>query len=260
MAENTTALSTTARGATFLIAVQIASKALTFALNQLVLLRYLSPALLGASVQLELYKIAVLYFSRESLRVATERRSGGGVQAAVNLSYLAILAGVPIALGAAAWYLRVGHPDVPFFVEALRVNGVAAVVELCKEPAFVAVQQRMLYKIRAAAEVPGVMMKAFATAGLVFWGRSQGIDLGVLPFAAGEFANSATMAVIYLYQTSRVAKREGFSLLPTKMKSRCVPSIPPRPKQASINQNQFLILTVPKRPSTSPTSPPPCSP
>ena len=216
-----TAVSASAKGATFLIAVQIASKALTFGLNQL-LLRYLSPALLGASVQLELYKIGALYFSRESLRVATERRSGGGVQAAVNLSYLAILSGLPIGLFFAHWYLSVGHPDVPYFVEALRVNEIAALIELLKEPAFVAVQQKMLYKIRAAAEVPGVIMKTFATAALVFWSRHRGIDLGMLPFAAGEFANSATMAVIYLYQTARVARQENFSLLPTKMKSRCV--------------------------------------
>lgn len=221
MANDSDAVAASARGASFLIAVQIASKALTFGLNQL-LLRYLSPALLGASVQLELYKIGALYFSRESLRVATERRSGGGVQAAVNLSYLAIISGLPIGLLFAHWYLSVGHPDAPYFVEALRVNEIAALIELCKEPAFVAVQQKMLYKVRAAAEVPGVMMKTFATAALVFWSRYRGIDLGVLPFAAGEFANSATMAVIYLYQTSRVAKKEKFSLLPTKMISRCV--------------------------------------
>lgn len=231
---DTTALSASARGASFLILVQIASKALTFTLTQL-LLRRLSPALLGASVHLELYKIATLYFSRESLRVATERRSGGGVQAAINLSYLAILAGVPVGSGIAWLWTRGGVPDVPFLVEGLRVNGLAALVELAMEPAFVAVQQRMLYKVRAAAEVPGVMVKTFVTAGLVLWSRREGIDLGVLPFAVGELANSSTMAVIYIYQTSRVAKRENFSLLPKRLESRCVTRPSSITSSASIN-------------------------
>ena len=215
------AVTASAKGATFLILVQIVSKALTFAMNQL-LLRHLSPALLGASVQLELYKIGVLYFSRESLRVATERRSPAGVQAAVNLSYLALLAGVPIGLGFAQWYLHVGPPDVPWFVVALRINEIAAVVELLSEPAYVTVQQKMLFKIRAAAEVPGVMVKTATIAAVVFWSQRKGVDLGVLPFAVGELANSATLTLLYLYQTSQVAKQERFSLFPRKLKLRCV--------------------------------------
>ena len=215
------AVSASAKGASFLILVQIASKVLTFGLNQL-LLRYLSPSLLGAAVQLELYKIGVLYFSRESLRVATERRSSGGVQVAVNLSYLAILAGLPFGYGFSRWFLHVGYPDVPLFVQALRVNQAAAFVELLSEPAFVTVQQKMLFKIRATAEVPGLMMKAFTTAALVFWGQQKGMELGVFPFACGELANSTTMTLLYLYRTSCVAKRDGFSLLPRKLNSRCV--------------------------------------
>ena len=255
MAAPNTAVSASAKGATFLIAVQIASKGLTFGLNQL-LLRYLSPALLGASVQLELYKIGALYFSRESLRVATERRSGGGVQAAVNLSYLAIFSGLPIGLFIAQWYLYVGHPDVPYFAAALRVNELAALVELCMEPAYVAVQQKMLYKIRAAAEVPGVMIKTVTIAALVLWSWQKGIDLGVLPFAAGELANSSVMTAIYLYQTSRVAKQDNFSLLPKKLESRCVPTTPSCRHTASID-NFFYSALITN--TSSPISPSHCS-
>jgi dihydroxyacetone kinase DhaKLM complex PTS-EIIA-like component DhaM len=48
------AVSASAKGASFLILLQIGSRALTFALNQ-ILLRFLSPELLGVNVQLELY-------------------------------------------------------------------------------------------------------------------------------------------------------------------------------------------------------------
>ncbi|KAK5275762.1 Oligosaccharide translocation protein rft1, partial [Cryomyces antarcticus] len=106
-------LSASAKGATLLILLQVSSRALTFAINQ-VLLRFLSPELLGLSVQLELYSISVLYFARESLRVALQRQSHG-VQTVVNLSYLAVGLGVPLS-GVLAWtWMRAGTPDVPYF-------------------------------------------------------------------------------------------------------------------------------------------------
>src|SRR5437763_16762901 len=95
-----------ARGTLYLILIQVASRALTFIGNQ-VLLRFLSPKLLGIAVQLELFSVFVLYFSRESLRVAlqrqparvdSEKRDDDQVeepksvqsQSIVNLSYLVV--------------------------------------------------------------------------------------------------------------------------------------------------------------------------
>jgi hypothetical protein len=215
------AVSSSAKGAGFLILLQISSRALTFALNQ-ILLRFLSPALLGASVQLELFVISAHHFARESLRVACQRQPEGGIQAAVNLSYLAIAGGCPIVLGLAEWYLSTSYPDVPYFVRALRLYQLAAIIELLSEPAFVAVQQQMLYKTRAAAEASAVVMKTFATAGIVFWSRSKAVDLGVLPFAAGELTYCSTLTFVYLWQTFPVASSQNFSLLPRKIRSRCV--------------------------------------
>ncbi|KAK6000786.1 hypothetical protein QM012_003511 [Aureobasidium pullulans] len=163
------AVSASAKGASFLILLQIGSRALTFALNQ-ILLRFLSPELLGVSVQLELYCISVLYFARESLRVALQRRADG-TQAVINMSYLAIAAGVPLSYALAELYLQTEVPKVPFLIQSLRVYGVAAMVELFAEPSFVAAQQKMLYKVRASAEAAATIMKTFATVGKTekFW-------------------------------------------------------------------------------------------
>ncbi|KAI6808237.1 Rft-1-domain-containing protein [Hortaea werneckii] len=212
------AVSASAKGATFMVLLQIGSRAVTFALNQ-ILLRFLSPQLLGVAVQLELYIISTLYFSRECLRIATQRRSDGGVQAAINLSYLAVAAGLPIGALLAQMYLSTSHADVPYLTTALRINESTIMVELLSEPGFVAVQQKMLYKTRAAAEASAVVMKTLATASLVFWSRYRSIDLGVLPFAAGELAYSSTLTVVYLWQTSSLARSTGFSLSPRKMES-----------------------------------------
>ncbi|GAM86641.1 hypothetical protein ANO11243_046570 [Dothideomycetidae sp. 11243] len=70
MAESAT--SAAAKGASYLMILQISSRAATFVLNQ-ILLRFLTPVTLGRSVQLELYSISVLFFARESLRVAVQR-------------------------------------------------------------------------------------------------------------------------------------------------------------------------------------------
>ena len=219
------AVSASAKGATFLILLQIGSRAVTFALNQ-ILLRFLSPELLGVSVQLELYIISTLYFARESLRIAAQRRLDGGVQAAINLSYLAIAAGLPIGLLLAYLYLQTSLPNVAYLRTALIVNLCAAMVELCSEPAFVAVQHEMLYKVRASAEATAVVSKTFATAGMVFYARYLGKDFGVLPFAAGELAWSVSLAAVYILRTVPVGQQNGFRLLPQTVGSRCV--IPPQ--------------------------------
>lgn len=219
MANN--AVSASAKGATFLILLQIISRAITFALNQY-LLRFLSPELLGVSVQLELYKMGTMYFARESLRVAAERRSDGGVQAAINLSYLAILAGLPIGAGLAEWYLSTRVLDVAYFAEALRVNQLAAFVELLMEPAFTAVQQNIMYGARAAAEGSSVILKTLTVFGVFLWGHSKGLDLGVLPYAAGELVNSIVLTSVYWTLTAPIARERKFSLFPRKMQSRCV--------------------------------------
>ena len=219
MAED--AVSASAKGATFLILLQIGSRAITFVLNQY-LLRFLSPELLGISTQLELFKIGTMYFSRESLRVAAERRSDGGVQASINLSYLAIFAGLPIGTILAEWYLRSSYAEIALFSQALRVNQLAAFVELLMEPAYTAVQHNLLYKYRAAAEGSSVVLKTLTVFSLVLWGRSRGIDLGVLPFAAGELVNSITLTSVYWILITPIVRKQGISLFPRKMVSRCV--------------------------------------
>lgn len=247
MADN--AVSATAKGATFLILLQIGSRAVTFALNQ-VLLRFLSPQLLGVAVQLELYVISTLYFSRESLRIATQRRSDGGVQAAINLSYLALAAGAPIGFTLGQLYLSRGSvPDVPYLHEALKIDHFAAMIELFGEPGFVAVQQGMLYKVRAAAEATAVVMKTLTTAGLVLWSKYNGIDLGVLPFAAGELAYSASLTVVYRTQTMRPAREQNYSLTLRKIESRCV--LPPL-VVSKLSLMHYAVLRIPTTSLSSP--------
>ncbi|KAH3946754.1 oligosaccharide translocation protein RFT1 [Parastagonospora nodorum] len=212
-----TILSASAKGATFLILLQVASRALTFAVNQ-ILLRFLSPELLGVSAQLELFSISVLYFARESLRVALQRQAHG-TQAIVNLSYLAIFFGTPLAYLLALFWLRSDTPAVPYFVEALIVYCLATFIELLSEPAFSVVQQKLLYKIRASAESTATLLRCVGTCGSAIVASRAGLDIGVLPFAVGQLAYALSLLVVYTYNTWPVSKADRFSLFPEKTPS-----------------------------------------
>lgn len=241
-------LSSSIQGASFLILLQVGARALTFAVNQL-LIRRLSPELLGISTQLELYQISVLYFARESLRVALQRQTydaeektdgdnrrsvsedgllraetcAGRAQTIVNLSYISVLFGIPLAIGLANLYLRSAASvarQTPWFQEALSLYGIATFCELLAEPCFIVAQHFFLYKLRAAAESAATLTKCLATCGFALLAAQKNLQVGVLPFAVGQLAYALVLLAVYLWRMWALAAGEGFSLIPRPMASR----------------------------------------
>ncbi|PQE13278.1 oligosaccharide translocation rft1 protein [Rutstroemia sp. NJR-2017a WRK4] len=231
-----TLLSTTAGGASLLIALQAGSRALTFIVNQ-ILLRYLSPELLAISTQLEVYCISILFFARESLRVAIQRQTdsndaepgkdagrghvdsrtaAGKSQAIVNLSYISILLGLGFTVFMEWSYLHAGKSDVvdaPYFQESLRLYGIAAILELLAEPCFVVVQQKSTFKIRAAAESVATVSRCITTCGLAVWAAQNQRYIGVLPFAVGQGTYAVSILLVYYWGVWNIAFANGFSLM-----------------------------------------------
>ncbi|OBT54118.1 hypothetical protein VE04_05090 [Pseudogymnoascus sp. 24MN13] len=236
-------LEKSAHGATFLIALQIGSRALTFAANQ-ILLRFISPDLLGISTQFEVYLISVLFFARESLRVAIQRQSevseGPGeadksiqdgekserkrklaiekTQALVNLAYVSICLGIFFAWGLAWAYVRSlrSNPKVLgtlYFKETLQLYAIAAVFELLAEPCFVVVQQKSEYKTRAFAESIGALLRCVVTCASIIFASKTGLDLGVFPFALGQWTYGLSILLCYLWRVSAISAADKFSLL-----------------------------------------------
>ena len=230
-----TVLTASARGATYLVLLQISSRAFTFIVNQ-ILLRYLSPELLGISSQLELFAISVLYFSRESLRVALQRQGSGNAssdeskegrnvtrtvatraQEVVNLTYIPILLGGPLAYLFSLLYLSKATPDVlsvPYIHAALRLYSVAAVLELSIEPCFAVANQQMLYGLRASAETVATLLRCLVTCSTAIWGSKAGESLGALPFAFGQLGYASGLILVYYGSIWR--KASGFSLIPRR--------------------------------------------
>ncbi|PTB62051.1 Rft-1-domain-containing protein [Trichoderma citrinoviride] len=229
------------KGASLLIILQVASRLITFIANQL-LLRFLTAPLLGLSTQLEVYYLSILFFARESLRVAIQRQGIAGAaatgtkndaddgssaaavegQAVVNLGYLAVGLGafVSIALG---WMYLASAPaatlETPWLVESLWLYGAAAMVELLSEPCFVLMQTRLQFGTRAAAESIATFLRCIVVFGSAVWASQKGVDIGVLPFALGQLSYGISLLLVYFASAYRLALTTGFSLLPKRLAS-----------------------------------------
>jgi oligosaccharide translocation protein RFT1 len=225
-------VSGTAGGTLYLILIQVFSRALTFIGNQ-VLLRFLSPELLGVAVQLELFSVFVLYFSRESLRVALQRQpsqvheeaknegqakktKSSQSQSTVNLSYLVVFLGSCLSLAFGyVWYKQANVVVLasPYFGTSLLLYGIATVVELLSEPSFVIVQQNLLYKARAQAETRAAIIKCFAACLTAFLTRRLDWEPSALPFAIGQCGYAVSLLFFYLKSVYPISTDEGFSML-----------------------------------------------
>lgn len=199
-----TLLAKSAQGAGLLVLLQVGSRILTFIVNQ-ILLRYLSPQCLGAASQLELFSVSILYFSRESVRVALQRQAKGHdqIQTAVRLSYVAIVLGIFLTLICQWLYQRNADAEllqVAYFAMSVRLYAIATVLELGHEPLFATAQQHLQYGVRVSSEMCAAVVRCLGTCAIVFWAHRQGLDLGVLPFAMGQVLHGITLVLGYAVQ------------------------------------------------------------
>lgn len=232
------------KGASFLILLQIGCRALAFIVNQ-ILLRFLSPHILGLSAQLELFSISTLYFSRESLRNALQHKpdedeqkktakgsvgedvtNSPGVaisngrtrrmQEVVNISHAAIAIGVPLTIAFTWLYLQKADAAVlesHHMRSSLYTYTLATVIELLNEPAFNVARQEMMYATRASAEFLAFFMRALISCSISIWVGMSGHNLGVLPFAVGQLGYAVTLNVLYLTNVYPVCVQNAVSFL-----------------------------------------------
>lgn len=228
------------RGASLLIALQLASRLLTFAANQ-ALLRFLNAPLLGFAARLEGFYLAVVFFAREAARVAVQRQSvsaggsdggdgtgkgkgegkdGGSArqgQAVVNLSYIPPVLGLLVAfvLGHLMRSDSSAQSDVSFNA-ALAYYALAATLELLSEPSFALAQLSLRFGTRAAGEALAGVARCAVTLGSA-WAASQRGEVGVLPFAYGQVAFGAVVFAWYSVAGWGIATDGGFSILPRQI-------------------------------------------
>ncbi|EIE85289.1 hypothetical protein RO3G_09999 [Rhizopus delemar RA 99-880] len=134
-------LSSTAKGASYLIMLQFISRMLTFSLNQIVL-RHTSPDAFGiASVNLELLASTILFISREGFR-AVLTRSTKNQQQIINLAYIPTCLGLATTTLCCGYYLSTITSNnesaiYPYYSTSVILYGLASFLELSVEPLFI---------------------------------------------------------------------------------------------------------------------------
>lgn len=122
--------------ASSLMGLQLFSRLFTFALNQ-ALVRMVSPSAFGtAAIQFELLLGTILFLSRQGVRNAVLRIKG--VDASVqNLSFIPVLAGLPLSLISTIAYGYFASEETrsqAYFQSSVVIYALASLLELLIEP------------------------------------------------------------------------------------------------------------------------------
>ncbi|CAG8472075.1 6703_t:CDS:2 [Paraglomus brasilianum] len=222
-------LKSSAKGAYYLVLLQLLSRLLTFALHQ-VILRYTNPRTFGiAAVQLELLLATILFLSREGfrcalLRDATVRESNdkksekaarqdriyantskGVIQKITNLSYVSIPFGVVLSVLACVFYLYFATEEAieaPYYTTSVILYGLSALGELLIEPLYIAATNNLMFTVRVRCEGVGVVVRCIITLLLTLMGApadGKGENkYGVLAFAVAQFAYTLVLVFGYI--------------------------------------------------------------
>lgn len=216
--------SASARGASYLILLQLFTRVLTFTFNQLVL-RHTSPQVFGfATIQLELLSSTILFLSREGFRIALQRQQQQqqtqDLQTTVNLAYIPLVTGFFGAVGGCwVFWKRLG-PDVRGLGGegwTIVLVGWAVVVELSCEVCFVVGLKMLMFRMRTVAEGTAVIARCLTTYGMTIWLLERGLleQYGTVSFGVGQLAYATTLAGVYFVMMS---KRVGLrNLVPRKV-------------------------------------------
>ncbi|CAD6887626.1 unnamed protein product [Tilletia laevis] len=209
-----------AQSASLLIGLQVTTRFLTFALNQL-LVRLTDPSVFGAAnVQLDLLLSTILFLARDGVRSALIRAGGsrpgtvaGSSAGALppglhNIALLPIPAGLLIASVATFLYTTRFAPDELIkahhnaFLISVSLYVLGAVLELGSEPFYNRASVALNVPLRVKAEGTAVLAKGVATLGWMMapvGTSSDKIGKGLIAFGLGQAAyGAATLAVFLL--------------------------------------------------------------
>ncbi|KAF5326076.1 hypothetical protein D9611_000906 [Ephemerocybe angulata] len=212
-------LSSSVTSLSFLVALQLFSRLFTSVLNQ-ALFRLASPSVFGtAAIQFELILSTILFLSREGVRNAILRSKGTDGSKSkskktegrdelddahvkqLNLTFLPVLLGVPLAALTSVGYLAYASEEVrkqPHLTLAVTVYAIAALVELLSEPMHNRAMVELKTDVRVRAEGLGITAKSCATLGVLFLDARRGKDeWALVAFALGQLVYALTVWASY---------------------------------------------------------------
>lgn len=230
---NAYSANTLASGASFLIAGQFFAKLLTFTLNQLIL-RFVGPETFGVNAQLELLITTILFFSREAIRLATQRQSlngkqpdlyrfeggvventqSGTIQQVINIGFVPSLIGIPLACLLSHLYLHFSgtgsQVDPKSLQLAVIIFALSSILELFAEPSFLLFQLQLQFRKRASFESLAIFARCALTVIFIVLGRRR--DIAIIAFALGQLAYSSVLCVLYIFSAMRDSRMKPYQL------------------------------------------------
>ncbi|CCH46892.1 Oligosaccharide translocation protein RFT1 [Wickerhamomyces ciferrii] len=238
-------ISKSAKGATFLFIGSIFTKLITFILNQ-ILITFISPKIFGINSFLEFLINTVLFFSREGIRLSSQRINDSithdededveytekdkynhnkishgskiaTLQSIINLSFIPIMIGFPMSLFIIYWqYNKISEffSHMELFNLSLLVIWFTILVELLVEPFYNLNQFNLNYDKRTRFESLAITINCFVNFGIVFWFKDSPVDgIPILAFSIGKLSHSLVLLISY-YMDFRSYK----SITPTASK------------------------------------------
>lgn len=213
------------RGGSYLLV----QRALTFALNALVLRKLQLSVTGAAAVRLEL-ALASVFVLRDGFRLAFLRMpaldqrdasSGGAsralVQQLVNVAWLSTAFSWLVALAIAGFASASSESDaaesdaLAQYPRVLRMYCAAAALEALAEPMFVLAHCSVLVSWQVAAQSAGFVARALVQYACIF-----ALDLGLLAYGCAELAYAATLLGVFatlfwrrIYSQQQQSEREG---------------------------------------------------
>lgn len=201
------------KGVSHLIIVQIIAKLLTFVLNQLII-RYLSPSIIGVTTYLEFICSTILFFSRESIRLSVQRVRNNldnkdyVAQKVVNFGILAIAFAFPIFMVIGYWQLNYSLVMdklfvSPFYKPVIVLFVALVILELLVEPIYCLYQFQLDFGKRSKFEGSAIFVKCIVSVLSILLARQYFVDqkfegVAICAFALAQFSYSLTLFACYL--------------------------------------------------------------
>lgn len=226
--DQTSASSSILAATSLLIGAQFFGKLVTFSLNQ-ALLRFVNPNIVGLNSQFELLTNTVLFFSREAIRLATQRQTllnkrpdiyvvdggvvygtvSGTIQLVVNIGFIPLILGIILStLIGSLYYLFSSQLTSTEAVTAIIIYCTASVIELASEPCFLLYQLELNFRSRAFIESLAVLGRCIVTFGCIGFSHQDPI----IAYSLGQLSYACIVSVSYISSAFGSHRRERYKV------------------------------------------------
>eukprot|EP00026_Physarum_polycephalum_P007277 Phypoly_transcript_07335.p1 GENE.Phypoly_transcript_07335~~Phypoly_transcript_07335.p1 ORF type:complete len:527 (+),score=56.41 Phypoly_transcript_07335:39-1619(+) len=214
---STSVVSSAFTGMRYLIFLQVASRIITYLLNNQMIVA-IDLELFGIfSIQYQLIMSTILQLTREGFRVACQRSNIGAgnklnpkeLAQMMNLAWISVPLGIPVTIGTVYCFKRMTSAEelaIPNYEAGIYLFAIGSILELVSEPMYILAQNLFLFKVRTVVEASSIFLRCIITYYLVVT-----CGLGLLGFGYAQIFYGIFLIVGYFgYFFSDVVSSRSF--------------------------------------------------